>query len=84
MADRFNELLIRRFDNILDWTPVQKSILLLSVLAFVFTQYLLLHLYFLVKPSLYVNSTVLENTTILHVLLGAVDVSHWQPNEGTG
>lgn len=69
MADRFNELLIRRFDNILDWTPVQKSILLLSVLAFVFTQYLLLHLYFLVKPSLYVNSTVLENTTILHVLL---------------
>ena len=69
VADRFNELLIRRFDNILDWTPVQKSILLLSVLAFVFTQYLLLHVYFLLNPSSYVNPSVLENTTKWHVML---------------
>lgn len=69
MADRFNELLIRRFDNILDWTPVQRSVLLLSVLAFVFTQYLLLHIYFLLNPSAYVHSAVLENTTKWHVLL---------------
>lgn len=69
VADRFNELLIRRFDNVLDWTPVQKSILLLSVLAFVFTQYLLLHVYFLINPSIYVNPAVLENTTKWHVLL---------------
>lgn len=69
MADRFNELLIRRFDNILDWTPVQRSVLLLSVLAFVFTQYLLLHIYFLLNPSTYVHSAVLENTTKWHVLL---------------
>ncbi|MFZ3194151.1 MAG: GGDEF domain-containing protein [Moraxellaceae bacterium] len=69
MADRFNELLIRRFDNILAWTPVQRSVLLLSVLAFVFTQYLLLHIYFLLNPSAYVHSAVLENTTKWHVLL---------------
>lgn len=69
VADRFNELLIRRFDNILDWTPVQRSVLLLSVLAFVFTQYLLLHIYFLLNPSLYVDPAVLERTTKWHVLL---------------
>lgn len=69
MADRFNTLLIRRFDNILDWTPVQKSILLLSVLAFVFTQYLLMHLYFLVNQNAYVDPVILERTTKLHVLL---------------
>lgn len=69
MADRFNQLLMRRFDNILDWTPVQKSILLLSILTFVFTQYLLLHLYFLVSPSLYVDTIVLKSTTVWHVFL---------------
>ena len=69
MVDRFNALLIRRFDNILDWTPVQKSILLLSILTFVFFQYLLMHVYILTHPSIYVDLAVVQSTTKLHVLL---------------
>ncbi|MEC7120732.1 MAG: GGDEF domain-containing protein [Pseudomonadota bacterium] len=69
MADRFNDLLLRRFDNILDWTPVQKSVLLMSVLAFIFAQYLLLHWYYLAFPSDYVDVSVATRMTKWHVLL---------------
>lgn len=56
---RFNNSIVRYFDDVLDWTPVRKSLLVLAILIVILVHYWLFQIYQTFFPSKYINYPVL-------------------------
>lgn len=55
----FNKDLVTQFDDVLDWNPIKKSMLVLSILTVVFVHYGLFQLYQIYHPSSYIDYEML-------------------------
>ncbi|XID74378.1 GGDEF domain-containing protein [Alkanindiges sp. WGS2144] len=51
----FDRKIVRHFDDVLDWSPVRKSILILGMLTVIVTYYWSFQLYQTFFPSIYIN-----------------------------
>lgn len=51
----FVNKLVRRFDDVLDWSPVRKALLILSGLIIILVYYWLFQIYQIFNPSIYIN-----------------------------
>jgi diguanylate cyclase (GGDEF)-like protein len=60
---------LKQLDNVLEWSPVRKCNLLLSILLFIFLQYTAFHFYELWSPNPYVDYTLLQSMTVIHLSL---------------
>jgi diguanylate cyclase (GGDEF)-like protein len=60
---------LKQLDNVLEWSPVRKCNLLLSILLFIFLQYTAFHFYELWSPSPYVDYALLQSMTVIHLSL---------------
>jgi diguanylate cyclase (GGDEF)-like protein len=60
---------IKQLDNVLEWSPVRKCNLLLSILLFIFLQYTAFHFYELWSPNPYVDYALLQSMTPIHLSL---------------
>lgn len=58
----FNNSIVRYFDDVLDWTPVRKSLLVLVILIVVLVHYWAFQLYQMYFPSKYINYDFLMGT----------------------
>lgn len=55
----FNNSIVRYFDDVLDWTPVRKSLLVLIILTVILVHYWLFQVYQTYFPSKYINYDIL-------------------------
>ncbi|RYY80190.1 MAG: GGDEF domain-containing protein [Moraxellaceae bacterium] len=55
----FNNSIVRYFDDVLDWTPVRKSLLVLVILIVILVHYWVFQIYQTFFPSKYINYKIL-------------------------